>query len=141
MPCPFTWFANFGCLKLLGWMFNEFLWQLYYILDNRIIICLSGEMAWHPLQENEAIFSRNNFSTTLKRFSKNYVASYFWVIGSGVTFCISGEKDWCPMQENCNFWRKYFLHLDWIFEKNLIFAYSSFSIDSNMIVGILCEIA
>ena len=46
----------------------------FFIIDSRIIIRISDERVWHPLQENEAIFSKNiyifQFST---EFSKNYV--------------------------------------------------------------------
>ena len=30
-----------------------------FITNNRIIIRISDERAWHPLQENEAIFKKN----------------------------------------------------------------------------------
>ena len=30
----------------------------FFIIDNRKIIRISGERDWHPLQENEAIFSK-----------------------------------------------------------------------------------
>ena len=30
-----------------------------FIIDSRKIIRISGERVWHPLQENEAIFSKN----------------------------------------------------------------------------------
>ena len=32
-----------------------------YIIDSRKIICISDERVWHPLQEYEAIFSKNIF--------------------------------------------------------------------------------
>ena len=32
-----------------------------FIIDSRKIIRISGERVWHPLQENEAIFSKNIF--------------------------------------------------------------------------------
>ena len=38
----------------------------YYIINSRIIICISDEGTWHPLQENEAMFSENK----INRFSK-----------------------------------------------------------------------
>ena len=33
----------------------------FFIIDSRKIIRISGERGWHPLQENEAIFSKNYF--------------------------------------------------------------------------------
>ena len=44
-----------------------------FIIDSRKIFRISGERVWHPLQENEAIFSKNIFQTFQSEFSKNYV--------------------------------------------------------------------
>ena len=41
-----------------------------FIIDSRKIICLSGERAYHPPQENEAIFSKKYFSKMLVNFRK-----------------------------------------------------------------------
>ena len=32
-----------------------------FIIDSRKIIRISGEKAWHPLEENEAVFSKNTY--------------------------------------------------------------------------------
>ena len=40
-----------------------------FIIDSRKIICISDERIWHPLQENEAIFSK-------KIFFKNFRANF-----------------------------------------------------------------
>ena len=37
------------------------------IIDSRKIIRISGERVWHPLQENEALFSKKYFSKILER--------------------------------------------------------------------------
>ena len=37
------------------------------IIDSRTIIGISGERAYHPLQENEEIFSKKYFSKILER--------------------------------------------------------------------------
>ena len=36
-----------------------------FIINSRIIICISAERAWHSLEENEAIFSKKYFSKIL----------------------------------------------------------------------------
>ena len=38
-----------------------------FIIDSRKIICISDERVSHPLQENEAIFSKKYFSKILER--------------------------------------------------------------------------
>ena len=38
-----------------------------FIINRRIIIRISDERVWHPLQENEAIFSKNYISNILER--------------------------------------------------------------------------
>ena len=38
-----------------------------FIIDSRKIIRISAERVWHPLQENEAIFSKKYFSKILER--------------------------------------------------------------------------
>ena len=43
-----------------------------FIIDNRKIIRISGERVWHPLQENEAIFSKKIFFKSFRpNFQKN----------------------------------------------------------------------
>ena len=37
------------------------------IINSGVIICISGERAWHPLQENEATISKNYFLIVLDR--------------------------------------------------------------------------
>ena len=44
-----------------------------FIIDSRKIIRISDQRVWHPLQEKEAIFSKNYFPKILDQFSKNYV--------------------------------------------------------------------
>ena len=41
-----------------------------FIIYSRIKICILGERAWHLLEENEAIFSKNYFSNFLLNFRK-----------------------------------------------------------------------
>ena len=66
--------------------------NIYSIINIRIII-ISYERAWHPLQENEPVFSKNIFQK-FYTFSKNYIfAYYFSNIGLEMIFCISGESD------------------------------------------------
>ena len=36
-----------------------------FIINRRIIICISDERGWHSLQENEAIFKKKYFSKNL----------------------------------------------------------------------------
>ena len=43
-----------------------------FIIDSIKIIRISGERVWHPLQENEAIFSKNIFQKFYGAFSKNF---------------------------------------------------------------------
>ena len=43
------------------------------IINSRKIIRISGNRAWHPLQENEAIFSKIIFQKFKSEFSENYV--------------------------------------------------------------------
>ena len=40
------------------------------IIKSRVIIRISDERAWHPLQENEAIFSRNIYFNFRRNFRK-----------------------------------------------------------------------
>ena len=42
-----------------------------FIIDSRKIIRISGEKVWHPLQENEAIFSKKIFFKNTASFSCN----------------------------------------------------------------------
>ena len=39
----------------------------FFIVNSRMIIRTLDEKAWHPLQENEVIFSKNYFSKILDR--------------------------------------------------------------------------
>ena len=43
-----------------------------FIIDSRRIICISGERVQPPLQENEAIFSKNIFQKFQSEISKNF---------------------------------------------------------------------
>ena len=43
-----------------------------FIIDSRKIIRISDERVWHPLQENEAIFSEKYFSKILERISEKF---------------------------------------------------------------------
>ena len=42
----------------------------FFIIDSRIIIRISDERVWHPLQEKEAILSKNYFSKILDQIFK-----------------------------------------------------------------------
>ena len=59
--------------------FRSNFWKIRYlhtnscsslIINSRIVICISDERAWHPLQENEAIFSKNIFFNCRRNFRK-----------------------------------------------------------------------
>ena len=39
--------------------------RFFFIINSRIIIRISDERVWHPLQEKEAIFSKNYFPKIL----------------------------------------------------------------------------
>ena len=43
-----------------------------FISDSRKIIRISGERVWHPLQENEAIFSKKYFSKILEQMFEKF---------------------------------------------------------------------
>ena len=43
-----------------------------FIIDSRKIIRISGERVWHPLQENEAIFSKKYFSKISERIFEKF---------------------------------------------------------------------
>ena len=43
-----------------------------FIIDSRKIIRISDERVWHPLQENEAIFSEKLFSKILERLFEKF---------------------------------------------------------------------
>ena len=43
-----------------------------FIIESRKIIRISGERAYHPLQENEAIFSKKYLSTILERIFEKF---------------------------------------------------------------------
>ena len=63
-----------------------------FIIDSRNIICISGERAFHPLQENEAIFSKNIFFNCRRNFRKiTFLLTTSVLCGS--IFCVSGERD------------------------------------------------
>ena len=76
----------------------------FFIIDSRKIIRLSGERAYHPLQENEEIFSKNffkNFRASFRKITylhKNACSSL--IINSRIVICISDERAWHPLQEN-----------------------------------------
>ena len=71
------------CIKILGPL----------IINSRLVICISDERTWHPLQENEAIFSKNIYFNFQWNFRKITLAYYFCVIGGRRIFYISGERD------------------------------------------------
>ena len=43
-----------------------------FIIDSKKIIRISGERVWHPLQENEAIFSKKYFSKILDQIFEKF---------------------------------------------------------------------
>ena len=46
----------------------------FFIINSRIIIRISDERVWHPLQEKEAILSKNYFSNILDQiFEKLHI--------------------------------------------------------------------
>ena len=96
-----------------------------FIINSRIVIRISDERAWHPLQKNEVIFSKNIYIFQFSmEFLKNYIlAFYFGVISSRRIFCISVERDWCPLQENWILFPKNRMskNLDGIFKEMYIF--------------------
>ena len=64
------------------------------IINSRIIIRISGKMAYQPRQENEVIFSKNNVSKVLDRiFEKLRSCLLLLHIGGVTIFCISSERD------------------------------------------------
>ena len=94
------------------------------IINSRIVIRISDERAWHPLQENEMIFSKKYFSKILDRiFEKIRIctknACSFFIINSRIIIRISDERVWHPLQEKeAIFSKNYFPKiLDQIFEK------------------------
>ena len=76
-----------------------------FIIDSRKLIRISGEGAWHPLQENEAIFAKKIF---FKNFRLNFPKIRYLhkkscsslIINSRIVICISNERAWHPLQEN-----------------------------------------
>ena len=66
-----------------------------FTINCRIIIRISDKRAWHPLEENEEVFSR-----ILHRIFEKVSFAYYRVIDSGMIFYISGKRDWCTLQEN-----------------------------------------
>ena len=77
------------------------------IIDSRIIICISDERAWQPLEENKAVFWKKFLNQIFEKLHiciKNYVLAYYFCVNGGtIIFCISGEKDCCPILENFHF--------------------------------------
>ena len=76
-----------------------------FIIDSRIIIRISGERAYHPLQENEEIFFKKYFSKILdQNFEKLRIcikkACSSFIINSRIIIRISDERAWHPLQEN-----------------------------------------
>ena len=72
-----------------------------FIIDGRKIIRISDKRVWHPLQENEAIFSEKYFSKILERIFQNFALAYSsFIINSRIIIRISDERIWLPLQEN-----------------------------------------
>ena len=44
----------------------------FFIIDSSKIIRISGERVWHPLQENETIFSKKYFSKILEQIFEHF---------------------------------------------------------------------
>ena len=85
-----------------------------FIINSRKIICISGERAYNPLQENEAIFFKN-FRPNFRKIAylhKNACSSF--IINSRIIIRISDVRVWHPLQENEAIFSKI---LEQIFEK------------------------
>ena len=106
-----------------------------FIINSRIIIRLSDERVWHPLQENEAIFSKNYFSKILERiFEKNtYLhknACSSFIIKSRTIIRISDERVWLSLQENEAIFSKYY------FSKFLNFRKITLLLTTSVLLGV-----
>ena len=84
------------------------------------IVCISDTMAWHPLQENEAIISTIYYSKNLTEFSKstfcikNVYSSY--IVNSRIIICISDKNASQLLQIMKRFSKNlYFLSYRWNF--------------------------
>ena len=73
---------------------------------------ISGERAYNPLQENEAIFSKKYFSKILWRIFEKFctcINAYSpFIINSRIIIHISDERVWHPLQENEAIVSKYY---------------------------------
>ena len=84
---------------------------------------MPDEKAYHSLQENKAILSKNYFSKILHQifeklriYIKNDCSSF--IINSRITIRISDERAWHPLQKMKRYFLKvYFSIVDGIFEK------------------------
>ena len=95
-----------------------------FIIDSRKIICITGETVWQPLQENEAIFSKNIFFEYFRANFRKITclhknACFSFIINSRIIIRISYERVWHSLQENVAIFLKYYFSkiLDRIFEK------------------------
>ena len=110
-----------------------------FIINSRIIIRISDERAWHPLQENEAIFSKNIFFNCRRNFRKITLllsTSVLLAVEGYFAYQVKGI-DVLYKKIKCYFRKKKISkNLDGIFEKNWRFAYSFFVIHGKIMVGI-----
>ena len=67
-----------------------------FIIDSRITICISDKRVWHPLQEKEAIFSKNyfpkNFRPNFRKIAYLHKNACFSIINSRIIIRISYER-------------------------------------------------
>ena len=82
-----------------------------FIIGIRIIIRISDERVWHPLQENKVIFSKkyiyfNNFTSNFRKI--NFFLTTFALLAVERYFAYQlRERGWLPLQDiKCNFWKK-----------------------------------
>ena len=100
-----------------------------FIIKSRIIIRISDERVWHPLQENEAILKKyifKNFRSNFRKFTylhKSFCSSF--IINSRIIIRISDERAWHPLQENETIFTKniYIFQFYTEFSKNYVLAY------------------
>ena len=96
-----------------------------FIIDSRIIIRISGERAYHPLQENATPkFLKKMFFKNLGRIFEKLRNACSLIINSRIISCISDERAWHLLQENKVIFSKvYIFQFSTEFLKNYILAH------------------
>ena len=100
-----------------------------FIIGSRKVIRISGERAYNPLQDNEAVFSKNIFKHFRPNFQKiTYLhknACFSFIINSRIIIRISDERVWHSLQENEAIFSKniYIFQFSTEFSKNYVLAY------------------